>query len=74
MNAPSILIVDDEPNNLDVIVAQLSDCDYQIHYASSGQEALSSLDIYNPDLILLDVMMPGINGIEVCQQIKAMPK
>lgn len=74
MNAPSILIVDDEPNNLDVIVAQLSDCDYQIHYASSGQEALSSLDIYNPDLILLDVMMPGINGIQACQQIKAMPK
>ena len=74
MNAPSILIVDDEPNNLDVIVAQLSDCDYLMDYASSGQEALSSLDIYNPDLILLDVMMPGINGIEVCQQIKAMPK
>jgi DNA-binding response OmpR family regulator len=74
MNAPSILIVDDEPNNFDVIAAQLSDCDYQIHYAFSGQEALSSLDIYNPDLILLDVMMPGINGIEVCQQIKAMPK
>jgi two-component system sensor histidine kinase/response regulator len=74
MNAPSILIVDDEPNNLDVIAAQLSDCDYQIHYASSGQEAFSSLDIYNPDLILLDVMMPEINGIQVCQQIKAMPK
>ena len=74
MNAPSILIVDDEPSNFDVIAAQLSDCDYQIHYASSGQEALSSLDIYNPDLILLYVMMPGINGIEVCQQIKAMPK
>ena len=74
MNAPSILIVDDEPSNFDVIAAQLSDCDYLIDYASSGQEALSSLDIYNPDLILLDVMMPGINGIEVCQQIKAMPK
>lgn len=74
MNAPSILIVDDEPNNFAVIAAQLSDCDYQIHYASSGQQALSSLDIYNPDLILLDVMMPGINGIQVCQQIKAMPK
>jgi DNA-binding response OmpR family regulator len=74
MNAPSILIVDDEPNNFDVIAAQLSDCDYLIHYAFSGQQALSSLDIYNPDLILLDVMMPGINGIQVCQQIKAMPK
>jgi CheY-like chemotaxis protein len=74
MNAPSILIVDDEPSNFDVIAAQLSDCDYLMDYASSGQEALSSLDIYNPDLILLDVMMPGINGIEVCRQIKAMPK
>ena len=74
MNAPSILIVDDEPSNFDVIAAQLSDCDYLMDYASSGQEALSSLDIYNPDLILLDVMMPGINGIQVCQQIKAMPK
>ena len=68
------MIVDDEPSNFDVIAAQLSDCDYLMDYASSGQEALSSLDIYNPDLILLDVMMPGINGIEVCQQIKAMPK
>ena len=74
MNSPSILIVDDEPNNFAVIAAQLSEFNYEIHYASSGQDALTHLDIYNPDLILLDVMMPGINGIQVCQQIKAMPK
>jgi len=70
----SILIVDDEPDNFDVIETFLSNQDYQLHYAASGQQAIACLDIYNPDLILLDVMMPGINGIEVCQQIKTMSK
>ncbi|MEE3717069.1 hybrid sensor histidine kinase/response regulator [Tumidithrix elongata RA019] len=71
---PSILVVDDEPNNFDVIDAFLSDNEYQLHYASGGQEALKSLDIFQPDVILLDVMMPGIDGMEVCRQIKAMPE
>ncbi|MEE3718827.1 hybrid sensor histidine kinase/response regulator [Tumidithrix elongata RA019] len=74
MNAPSILVIDDEPNNFTAIASLLGNFDYQLHYASGGQQALSSLDIYNPDLILLDVMMPIISGIEVCQKIKAMPK
>jgi len=74
VNRPSVLIIDDEPNNFDVIETLLSDRDYQLHYAASGQEAIASLDIFEPDLILLDVMMPGIDGIEVCRQIKAMSK
>ncbi|CAN1212456.1 histidine kinase [Tumidithrix helvetica PCC 7403] len=74
MNMPSILVVDDEPNNFDVIDAFLSDSEYQLHYASGGQEALKSLDIFQPDVILMDVMMPGIDGMEVCRQIKAMPE
>jgi len=74
VNRPSVLIIDDEPNNFDVIETLLSQQDYQLHYAASGQEAIASLDIFDPDLILLDVMMPGIDGIEVCQQIKAMSK
>ena len=74
MNTPSVLIIDDEPNNFDVIETLLSEQDYQLHYAASGQEAIASLDIFDPDLILLDVMMPGIDGIEVCRQIKAMSK
>jgi CheY-like chemotaxis protein len=71
MNPPSILIVDDEPNNFDVIETLLSVQGYQLYYASNGQEALSILDTVNPDLILLDVMMPGLNGIDVCKKIKA---
>jgi CheY-like chemotaxis protein/two-component sensor histidine kinase len=71
MNVPSIFVIDDEPDNFDVIETFLSDADYQLHYAASGQEALILLNTFSPDLILLDVMMPGLDGIEVCQQLKA---
>jgi diguanylate cyclase (GGDEF)-like protein len=74
MNNRSILIVDDEPRNFDVIEALLNEYDYDLNYASSGQEALESLEILEIDLILLDVMMPDMNGIEVCQRIKSIPK
>lgn len=72
VNIPSILVVDDEPNNFDVIETLLTEQDYQLHYAASGAGAIATLDTFNPDLILLDVMMPGIDGIEVCRQIRAM--
>ncbi len=72
MNTYSILVVDDEPDNFEVIEALLASMNYTLHYASHGQEAISSLDKFDPDLILLDVMMPSIDGIEVCKQIKAM--
>ncbi len=74
MNIPSILIIDDEPDNFDVIEAFLSDQGYQLHYAAGGQEAIAALDTFAPDLILLDIMMPGMDGMEVCQRIKAIPK
>jgi two-component system, sensor histidine kinase and response regulator len=70
----SILVVDDEVDNFEVIEALLANTDHTLQYASHGQQAIDSLDKFDPDLILLDVMMPGIDGIEVCQQIKAMPK
>ena len=72
MKPISILIVDDEPDNFDVIETLLYDQDYQLHYAASGPEAIASLGMIEPDLILLDVMMPEMDGVEVCQQIKAM--
>jgi diguanylate cyclase (GGDEF)-like protein len=74
MHHQSILIVDDEPRNFDVIEALLNEYDYELNYASSGQEALESLEILEIDLILLDVMMPDMDGIEVCERIKAITK
>jgi two-component system, sensor histidine kinase and response regulator len=70
----SILIVDDEPDNFETIEALLESTQYILHYANRGQEAIAALDTFNPDAILLDVMMPGIDGIEVCKRIKAMPQ
>ncbi len=72
MNSYSILVVDDEPDNFDVIEALLASENYELHYANCGQDALTCLEKFNPDVILLDMMMPGMNGIEVCQQIELM--
>lgn len=69
----SILVIDDEPNNFDVIENLLSQEPYELHYASSGQRVLDRLGNLQPDLILLDVMMPDLDGIEVCRRIKATP-
>lgn len=74
MNLPSILVVDDEPRNFDVIEVILSNQNYELQYASSGLEAIESLEIMPIDLILLDVMMPEMDGIEVCAKIKANPQ
>jgi diguanylate cyclase len=69
----SILVVDDDPNNFDVIEAFLDDQDYRLHYISSGEAAIAAIAPLNPDLILLDVMMPGLDGLAICQQIKSTP-
>ncbi|MBF0214941.1 MAG: response regulator, partial [Magnetococcales bacterium] len=68
-----ILIVDDEKSNLDVMTSLLKD-QYQIVVAKSGEQALQRANVApHPDLILLDVMMPGMDGFEVCRQLKADP-
>lgn len=74
MSIHSILIVDDEPDNFDTIEALLPGDTYQLHYASCGADAIASLDKFDPDVILLDVMMPDLDGIEVCKRIKLMSK
>ena len=68
-----ILVVDDTPANLEVITDTLSSAGYTTAIAISGERALKRLENYRPDLILLDVQMPGIDGFETCQQIKANP-
>ncbi|MEL7227074.1 MAG: response regulator, partial [Cyanobacteria bacterium J06576_12] len=67
----SILIVDDIPSNIQVLFDFLSGSGYRVAVAKSGESALRRLQASRPDLILLDVMMPGIDGFETCRQIKA---
>lgn len=69
-NKGLILIVDDVPQNLQVLRSTLQKADYRIAAANNGEVALKYLQKNTPDLILLDVMMPVLNGFEVCAQIK----
>ena len=69
----TILIVDDTPINLRVIVESLEGQGYQIVVATRGEEALKRANYVKPDLILLDVMMPDLNGFEICRRLKAQP-
>ncbi|HSK29737.1 MAG TPA: response regulator [Candidatus Limnocylindria bacterium] len=68
--ANKILIVDDEPFNLDVLEQELADYDYAIERAGDGVEALEKTESFNPDLILLDYMMPRMNGLEVVRRLR----
>jgi putative two-component system response regulator len=67
-----ILIVDDEPLNLKVLKQVLQD-DYRLSFAKNGMDALELVKKERPGLILLDVMMPGMTGFEVCKQLKSDP-
>ncbi len=69
-NKPLILIVDDIPKNLQVLSNILNTEGYQISFASDGKQALSVIETTTPDLILLDIMMPEMDGYEVCKQLK----
>ena len=70
---PKIMIVDDELFNLDVLEQELETLGYDIVTASNGEEALQNIDSAPPDLILLDIIMPGIDGYEVCRRVAATP-
>jgi DNA-binding response OmpR family regulator len=65
-----ILLVDDQPANLDVLYELLNAAGYRIFVAPNGPVALKVVEQAEPDLILLDVRMPGMNGYEVCQKLK----
>lgn len=70
----TILIVDDTPANLGVLVETLGGAGYRLMVAEDGEEALAQTQQTQPDLILLDVMMPGIDGFETCRRLKARAK
>ena len=70
---PLILIVDDNPTNLDILQARLAAHNYEIITAADGEAGLAMAREKQPDLILLDIMMPKMDGIEVCKHIRADP-
>ena len=72
--AATILVVDAEPTNVVVLESVLASAGYQLITASNGREALTSLAQGPPDLVLLDIVMPEIDGCEVCRQIKTSPQ
>ncbi|MFH1958651.1 MAG: response regulator [bacterium] len=69
-SAPKILIVDDDFNILELLEVNLKARGYEIIIASDGSKALEKVSAENPDLIILDVMMPGMDGWEVCKIIR----
>ena len=73
-NQPIVLIVDDVPLNVLLIQKMLSKQPFQIKTANNGQQALDSIAEEKPDLILLDLMMPGIDGFEVLRRVRANPE
>jgi two-component system alkaline phosphatase synthesis response regulator PhoP len=71
---PIILIVDDEPDILELIEYNLKKEGYQVYTASNGKEAVAEAKKVIPDLIILDIMMPKMDGIEACRIMRAMPE
>ncbi|ETR65995.1 MAG: response regulator receiver sensor signal transduction histidine kinase [Candidatus Magnetoglobus multicellularis str. Araruama] len=66
----TIMVVDDNPTNLRVLIDYLEESGYETMVAPSGERAIQQLEHAKPDLILLDIMMPGLDGFETCKQLK----
>ncbi len=69
-----VLIADDNEQNRELLDAYLADENYEILMANDGQETIDSIEANQPDLILLDIMMPRMSGYEVCEKIKSDPE
>lgn len=72
-NQATILVVDDNPTNLRVVVGFLANYDFEIMTSLDGEDAIRKATRFMPDIILLDVMMPGIDGFETCRRLTANP-
>jgi len=74
MSLPKILIADDNAANRELLEALLARIDCETAIAVDGQDTLQQVQSFQPDLILLDVMMPKLNGFEVCRKLKSDPQ
>jgi two-component system, OmpR family, KDP operon response regulator KdpE len=73
MSAGRILVVDDEPQIRRIMRTSLTGAGYEVDDAKTGEEALDKLRVFRPDLVLLDINMPGMGGLETCKEIRADP-
>jgi len=71
MNEATILVVDDEPSIREVVGLYLRRAGYEVVVAEDGQAALDALDTHRPDLVVLDLMLPTVDGIEITRQLRA---
>src|SRR5262245_52898434 len=71
--AHRVLIADDEPNIVTSLEFLMRNCDYEVRVARDGEEALRVAEDFQPDVLLLDVMMPLCDGFEVCRRIRGNP-
>jgi two-component system OmpR family response regulator len=71
MAAPTVLLVDDEDNLRSMLEAALSHHGFEVHPATNGREAIDMVQAVSPDMIVLDVMMPDLDGFEVCRRLRA---
>ena len=69
-----ILLVDDEPDILEIVGYNLSQAGYQIYTAENGKKAIKVAKEHLPHLVILDVMMPMMDGIEACEKLRAIPE
>ena len=74
MSKPLVVVVEDEADIQDVIAYNLKRDGYEVLTASRGDEGLSLIQAKMPDLVILDLMLPGIDGLSICQQLRADPK
>ena len=74
MSRARILIAEDNPEGAELLDAYLDGADYDIEIATDGDDTLRKVQSFQPDLILLDVMMPKISGFEVCKRLRAKPE
>ncbi len=70
----NVLVVDDEPHIVNLVKLSLGNKSYNVFGAYSGREAISLMRDHVPDIVVLDIMMPGVNGYEICQAIRENPK